>query len=257
MSAQVVHKKTGKNNAGGNTSAGGKKVVNAKKTVKAKKSHKGFKRFVDVLLVILLLCLTARQVSGESLHEWLGIAMAGLLLLHHLLNIRWTGSFFKGRYTLYRIILTIVNLALLAAVVLTVLTGVSMSDHALPSLYGLTERAFAQQFHLSMSWWAFALMGAHLGLHMASITSRLSDSYLVRRIVNYALALAAGTGLWLLIKNGIPDYLFFRTHFAMIDESKPALIVFAENLAELFFFVWIGIRVARLLLFNRTKKKKK
>ena len=256
MSAQVVHKKTGKNTAGGKTTAGGKKVVNTKNSKKAKKSHKGFKRFVDVILVILLLCLTARQVSGESLHEWIGIAMAALLLLHHLLNIRWTGSFFKGRYTLYRIILTVVNLALLAAIVLTVLTGISMSNYALPSLYGLTERAFAQQFHLSMSWWAFALMGAHLGLHTASITSRLSNSYIVRRIVNYALALAAGTGLWLLIKNGIPDYLFFRTHFASFDYSKPALIVFAENLAELFFFVWIGIRVARLLLFNRTKKKK-
>lgn len=255
MSAQVVHKKTGKNTVGGKTSAGGKKVVNAKTGGKAKKSR-GFKRFVDVVLAVLLLCLMARQQTGGRLHEWLGVAMTVLLFLHHLLNIRWSGSFFRGRYTLYRIILTVVNLAMFAAVILTLYCGLCRSEYVLPSFEGFAFIGFSQKAQAAFAWWAFALMGTHLGLHMASITSRLSDSYLVRRIVNYALGLAAGTGLWLLIRSGVFDCMFFRTALTRFGPGEPLLIVFAEILAGWFFFVWIGIRVARLLLFNRTKKKK-
>ena len=254
--AKKVQKKPagGKKTVYGKKPAGGKTVY-GKKTAAAKKSSTAFKRFIDVLLTALLLCLTARQVTGDKYHEWFGIAMTALLLLHHLLNLKWTGSIFQGRYTLYRVVRTIVNLLLFAAIILTIYSGISMNVYVLPSLYGIADLVFARQAHLSLSWWSFALMGLHLGLHMAGITARLSDRYIVRRIVNILLGLVAGTGLWLLIRNGIPDYLFFRAAFATFDYSKPALLVFAENLVELFFFVWIGIRIARLLLFNRSKKK--
>lgn len=44
------------------------------------------KRIVDLLLTLLLLLLMAYQVTGEALHEWLGIAMTAVLIVHHVLN---------------------------------------------------------------------------------------------------------------------------------------------------------------------------
>ena len=63
------------------------------------KSHTNkVKRIVDVCLTVLLLCLMAYQVTGEALHEWLGIGMTLLLIVHHILNIKWYGAIFKGKY---------------------------------------------------------------------------------------------------------------------------------------------------------------
>ena len=57
----------------------------------------------------------------------------------------------------------------------------------------------------------------------------------------------AGIGLWFFIRNGIPSYLAFRNHFALFDYDKPTMLVFAENLAELFSFVFIGGNTVRII----------
>ena len=74
------------------------------------------KKIVDVLMTVLLLCLMAYQVTGETLHEWCGIVMTVLLIVHHILNFRWYKSLFKGKYNVYRVVTVIVNTLLLVIV---------------------------------------------------------------------------------------------------------------------------------------------
>lgn len=50
----------------------------------------------------------------------------------------------------------------------------------------------------------------------------------------------------LFLKNGIPGYLFFRTPFAFFDYGKSAPAVFAENLAILIAFTFLGACCASL-----------
>ena len=40
------------------------------------------KRIVDVCMTVLLLCLMAYQVTGEVLHEWIGMGMTALVIVH-------------------------------------------------------------------------------------------------------------------------------------------------------------------------------
>ena len=98
---------------------------------KAKKNLM-IKRVVDVLMTVLLLFLMAYQVTGEAAHEWLGIGMTVLVILHQILNRRWYAALFKGKYNPYRIVTTILNVLLLAAFALTAFCGMSMSGHAVP-----------------------------------------------------------------------------------------------------------------------------
>lgn len=76
------------------------------------------KRIVDVVLTVLLLFLMAYQVTGDVLHEWLGIGMTVTLKLHHILNRKWYKAVFKGKYSPYRIVMTAVNTLMLAAIAL-------------------------------------------------------------------------------------------------------------------------------------------
>ena len=196
------------------------------------------KRIVDAVLTALLLLLMAYQVTGDVLHEWLGIGMTATLVLHHILNCKWYKSVFKGKYSPYRIVMTAVNTLLLVSIALTALSGMSMSGHAVPFMYGLINIITARTLHLAMSYWSFILMGVHIGLHMKAMTAKLPDKG--KTTFNMILTGVSGAGLWLFLKNGIVNYITFRTHFAFLDYQTAKWLVILQNLAMLLFFVLIG-----------------
>ena len=68
------------------------------------------KRIVDVCMTVLLLCLMAYQVTGEALHEWIGIGMTVLVIIHQILNRKWYGAIYKGKYNLYRIAIWMITI---------------------------------------------------------------------------------------------------------------------------------------------------
>lgn len=215
-----------------------------------------FKRIVDAALTLLLLCLMAYQVTGEALHEWCGIGMTVLLILHHILNIRWCATLFKGRYNGYRAATVLVNTLLLASIALTAVCGMSMSAHAVPFLYGLLPVSFARRFHLAMSYWSFVLMGLHLGLHIPAMTAGLRWNKHVQACLTAVCTVIAGVGFWLFVKNQLPSYMFFRTAFAFFDYDKSGVLVFAESLAILIGFTFLGDVLAVFLqAISRQKKR--
>ena len=210
------------------------------------------KRIVDMVLTVLLLFLMAYQVTGDVLHEWMGIAMSVTLILHHILNRKWYKSVFKGKYSPYRIVLTAVNTLMLAAIALTALSGVSMSGHAVPFMYGLINVMKARELHLAMSYWSFILMGLHIGLHLKAMTARLCSKG--KSAFKVILTAVSGVGLWLFLKSGIVNYITFRTHFAFLDYTKAKWLIILQNLAMLMFFVLAGYVVSELTQKNKDKK---
>ena len=211
------------------------------------------KRIVDMVLTVLLLFLMAFQVTGDVLHEWLGIGMTVTLVLHHILNRKWYKAVFKGKYPPYRIVMTAVNTLMLAAIAMTALSGMSMSGHAVPFMYGLINVMTARTLHLAMSYWSFILMGVHIGLHMKAMTAKMPDNGKVA--FNVILTGVSGVGLWLLLKSGIMNYITFRTHFAFIDYTTAKWLVILQNLAMLIFFVFIGYALS-FLTQKETEKRR-
>jgi hypothetical protein len=179
--------------------------------------------------------------------------MTALLIVHHILNRKWSASLFKGKYGAYRIVSTAVNALLLVSIVLTAVCGISMSAHAVPFLYGMLPVSFVRQFHLAMSDWSFVLMGVHLGLHVPTMTATWKKT--VKTILAILCTAIAGTGLWLFMKSGIPDYLLFRSPFAFFDYDKSAVLVFLENLAMLTAFAAFGACAAALMRAFAAKEK--
>ncbi len=210
------------------------------------------KRIVDAVLTVLLMFLMAFQVTGNMLHEWLGIGITATLILHNILNRKWYKALFKGKYTPYRIAMTAVNTLLLISIAMTAFSGMSMSGHAVPFMYGLINVMTARELHLAMSHWSFILMGLHIGLHIKAMTARMPDKgKLVFRIL---LTGIAGVGLWLFLKNDIANYIFFRTHFAFLDFTMASWLVILQNLAMLLFFVLAGYVLSEVTQRGRDKK---
>ena len=208
------------------------------------------RRIIDVCMTVLLLCLMAYQVTGEAVHEWIGVGMTVLVIVHQILNRRWYSAVFKGKYNPYRIMTTAVNLLLLLSFALTALSGMAMSSHAVPFLYGMAPVTLARQTHLAMAHWSFVLMGIHLGVHIPVMTAKTGIEGRRRKIMTAAFACLAGIGLVLFLRSGWADYMFFRAAFAFLDYEKAGVLVFLENLLMLLLWAFIGDQAA---LFCRKK----
>ena len=214
------------------------------------------KRIVDTAMTVLLLLLMAYQVTGEMAHEWIGMAMTVLVIVHQILNRRWYSALFKGRYNPYRALTTALNILLLASFALTAFCGMSMSGHAVPFLYGMAPVSFARRMHLSMSHWAFVLMGLHLGTHIPAMTAGLKLKNRTKTVLACVFSCIGGIGLYLFLRSGMPDYLFFRVPFAFLDYEKAGWLVLLENLLMLSFWAFIGTQAA-LICRNAGMKGKK
>ena len=113
-------------------------------------------------------------------------------------------------------------------------------------MYGLAPVSFVRRMHLSMSHWAFVLMGLHLGMHIPAMLAGLKWSERMKIAAAGIFTGIAAIGLWLFLKSGIPDYLFFRVPFAFLDYEKPAGLVLLENLLMLLFWAFLGTMAAYL-----------
>lgn len=62
------------------------------------------KTATDLLMSVALLLLMAyEQIGGQATHEWIGMGMFVLFILHHILNRKWIKNLFRGKYTALRV----------------------------------------------------------------------------------------------------------------------------------------------------------
>ena len=151
---------------------------------------------IDVLMTILLLCLMAYQITGEFLHEWIGVIMTFFVIVHQIINRKWYAALLKGKYNMYRLVTTLINLLLIVSFFLTAICGMSMSSHAVPLFYGILKISFSRSMHLAFSHWSFVLMGLHLGMHIPIILLSLKISDRAKQLIYALSSVLAGWGLY-------------------------------------------------------------
>ena len=99
------------------------------------RNEKKFMRIItDLVMTVLLPLLMAYSLAGEALHEWVGIFMFLLFILHHILNLSWYKHLLKGRYSGSRILRTVFDLLLIPVMLILSISGIMMSRHVFSDL---------------------------------------------------------------------------------------------------------------------------
>ena len=209
---------------------------------------------VDVCLTVLLPILMAEIMTGQELHEWLGVAMAVFFIFHHGLNWKWWRNVGKGGYTWYRCTSVMLNLFMLADILALVVSGIMMSGFVFDGLSISGGMILSRRCHLFASHWGLVLMSLHMGLHWnmaVSLANRLRkgkspDSMAVWlcRGIGAAVALF---GIYAFIRQNMVDYLLLRTAFVFWDETKSAVTFFAEVFSMIGLFISIGYYGSKIL----------
>ena len=204
------------------------------------------KRVVDVALTVVLLLLMAFQVTEQLAHEWLGITMFVLTIVHQILNRRFYASICKGRYSPLRVFQLTVNILLLLSFLCTALSGMMMSRYATPFLNGILPSSVIRQGHLAMSHWSFVLMGLHLGLHFGIMTAKMR-SKAARIVLEGVMTGVSVYGFYLFFRSDILNYMLFKNPFAFLDYSKAWWRVLIENLAMLLAWAFAAYLISLCL----------
>lgn len=216
---------------------------------------------VDIGMTVALLFLMSYELVGQSAHEWLGIGMFILFVIHHILNRKWSGNLLKGHYTPLRIWQTLLLVFVLLCMIGSMISGVILSRHVLSFLPISGGHSFARSLHMISAYWGFVWMSLHLGLHWSMMMGMARKAFpkassariWVSRMIAVVIAVY---GAYAFVKRDIPDYMFLRSQFVFFDFEEPLIFFLIDYMAVMGLFVFIGHYFAEFLKCCSRKRKK-
>ena len=215
---------------------------------------------VDIGMTVALLFLMTYEMIGQSLHEWLGIGMFLLFVIHHVLNRRWFGVLLKGKYTPFRIWQTVLVVSVFFSMLGSMVSGVIISRSVLSFLPIHGGSSFGRNLHMLSAYWGFVLMSLHLGLHwnmmLGAMGKAIKGTSTARIWILRIIAIAvAFYGVYAFVKRDIWDYMLLMVHFVFFDYDEPLFFFLLDYIAVMSLFIFVGHYLAVFLRRYGRKKK--
>lgn len=205
------------------------------------------KNIIDFLMMILLLLLMAFQITGQEFHEWFGAGLLVLFLGHNVLNYKWYKNILKGRYSLVRVLQSVVNFAVLFSMLCLAYSGVVMSHYVFGFVSIGGQMALARQMHMAASYWGFVLMSVHLGFHWNMVVGMAGKTVRDRKIpkgipwiFRIIAVVTAIYGAVCFYKADIISYMLLKNQFAFFDFEQTAVSVFSEYIVMMGLWIFAG-----------------
>lgn len=198
---------------------------------------------VDAAMTVTILLLMAYGLVGEAAHEWIGMGMFALFVLHHVLNRRWIGAIPNGRYTPIRIVQTVLAGLILLCMLGSMGSGIVISRHVFAFLPKHGGYELAGKLHMLCAYWGFVLMSLHLGIHWNMLLNMTRKNLRPNRVRTWALRIAgylfAAYGVIAFVRRNVGRYLLLKSHLVFFDYSEPLVLFLLDYLAVMGLFVCI------------------
>ena len=195
------------------------------------------KLVLDGALIVLLPPCLAWHLTGNLMHEWLGLAFVLVVLWHLWLNRRWFTALLRGRYNLLRRVNLLLTALLLTAFAGTLVSGVMLSRQVFDFL-NLPPVAGMNRVHMAAVSLLQLTAALHFGLHFDGLCQRLRARQqgsvpgraqgqkkvktgmqrpLLRAVLFVLLLCWAVFGLYQAGERMIFDKLFFQLEYPVFD----------------------------------------
>ena len=203
-------------------------------------------RFViDIMMSLLLVLQMLYLLVGEAYHEWAGLALTALFIVHNVLNRRWYKVIFKGRYTKRRILSLAINSACALSIIVLAVSGISMARHSMAA--PLLPMGVARILHMAAAYWGFVFISLHAGLHMTAALKKVAG----KRFGKIAIVIISIIGIWAFLKERFFYYMFLIEEFVFFDFSTPLPLLVAEYVLIMLLFMFIGVALSLVLSLSR------
>jgi hypothetical protein len=207
---------------------------------------------LDIAMTVLLLCSFAYRITGDTAHEWIGVVILLLFILHIIINRKWFTLIFNGAYSSRRVIMTVVNLLLAVDFAILLITGLSHSRTVLSFLH-LSGSITLRQIHTTAAYWGLILIAVHIGIHWRIIINFVkgiaeNKKGFPCKIIMRVLAIAFVIfGVWSSFDRDIFSKLFLGFSFDYWSPESPIVLFFAETISIMGIYIFTSYHFMKLL----------
>lgn len=222
------------------------------------KRKKTIRTVIDVIMTILLFASMGYYITGNNVHEILGISLFVLFLIHNLLNIKWYKTIWKGKHTIESVFHIVMNLLLLVALIGMMISSIMISTNVL-GFINISATMLGRKLHMLFHSWLFILVAIHIGLHLNGFIIRI-NSKMKKNTFEYVyylfvfLLLLLCFGIYAFISNGLWKDMFLLNEYKYFDYDKHYIVFYLEYLSIIFS---VSIMTHNILLLVRKRKKRK
>lgn len=209
---------------------------------------------VDVLMTAVLLVLMSYSIAGELIHEILGISLFILFTAHHIFSLNFTKALFKGKITPTKIIKIICDILMVIFMLIMLLSALSVSKYVFAFLGINFLSALARNAHTFGAYWLFALISIHIGFHLDFMLAKPMKNKKKKTVVLLTASALFLSGLVVLFKEGIYNYMFLINKFVFFDTRGGILLFILKYISIMCMFSIFGLA---LLKFTKIKKGEK
>ncbi len=192
---------------------------------------------LDLVMTAVILLAFAYPLTGNTLHELIGIAMLVLVVVHARWNWKWFLTLLKGKYNGFRRVSVTVNLLLATAALMMMLSGL-LNSNLLFSVLNIEFDLLTREFHTAAAYWFLILMAIHLGMHWKMIMAEarsvagVSGGNRFRAVVLRAILLAVvAHGIYASFERSVLSKLAAYYSFDHWDFDESIIGFFAQYLS--------------------------
>ena len=201
---------------------------------------------LDIIMTIFSIILMGGTVlfPDDRIHQICGISLIVLWVIHLVLNRRWYGALFKGKYQPYRIMQLVVNCGVLLCALLLGTSGLLMAWF-IPAEWVGGALGFARPTHLLASHWYYIFMASHIGLHGAMIVNKMKLHGITPRVICMFVSLY---GVYAFIIRGVWKYMFGLQQFFFFDFERGYMLFVLDYISIIVLFGTVSYYIGKLLV---------
>lgn len=195
---------------------------------------KKIKITIDILMYILFISLMGHHITENLIHEVLGITLFILFLIHHILNIKYYKTLFKGKYTYKRSLILIIDLLLLISMIGMIISAINISSEVL-SFLNIPSKIWGRKLHMLSTSWGFVFMNIHAGLHLNVLINKMNQK-MKGNTFEYVYYLIKTTlvfyGIYSYIKLNLISDMFLLNAFKYYDFNESPIVFYLHVIAS-------------------------
>jgi len=194
-------------------------------------------RFCTNLFLLSLIPLSfLNKITGNVIHEMIGLTIILLIGSHTFLNVHWYGTFFQHKNRLQKVFNTIIIALLIVSFGALIISSLMISK-SLFSFLGFKSTLMLRQIHTTSAYWFFMFGFIHLGIHwqrfrmlfkkVFSNTLTLNFTLPYQLTALFALLVSIYAG-WIFVQRDLSSKLFMTFAFEFWDDTQAGWKVFLD-----------------------------
>jgi hypothetical protein len=218
-----------------------------------------FKLAIDLFIAVLMLAAMASQLTGNTIHELLGVSLLALFIVHNVLNRRWYQKVLKGKHNARRVLNTAINLLLLVNMILLAVSSVMISRTVF-AFIPVDGGLIARQMHILATYWGFILISIHIGMHWRMIISAARKILGITALNCYSrfalhvmAVLVAVYGAYAFFAREVGSRLILYYTYSYWNFDESAIFFFTDYLSIMGVYICVTYYVLKFVQ-NRKKQ---